>query len=102
MTAVDSHLTQDEVSKEPQVKKYKRVRLLLDSRTELTNDELQVRDTKTLSSHLSSDPLRPQRARNLYLEEQAQIRRELDAKKAEKNGEMLLEEMILGVPHGGK
>ncbi|THH34077.1 hypothetical protein EUX98_g105 [Antrodiella citrinella] len=70
--------TQDEQRKP---KKPKRVRLLLDSRTELTNEELQ-------------------RARALYMEEQAKIRRELDEKRAEKDGEVLLQEMISGVPSG--
>ncbi|KAH8100703.1 Rec8 like protein-domain-containing protein [Cristinia sonorae] len=70
-----------EVDIEKPARKPKRVRLLLDSRTELTNEELQ-------------------RARNLYMKEQAQIRRELNEKRAEKNGEVLLEEMISGVPCG--
>lgn len=43
----------------------------------------------------------PKRARNLYMEEQSQIRRELEEKKAEKHGETLLAEMISGVPRGG-
>lgn len=65
----------------PAKKKTKRVRLLLDARTELTNEELQ-------------------RARSHYLEEQAALRREIAQKKAEKESEKILEDMILGVPSG--
>ena len=35
------------------------------------------------------------------MEEQSQIRRELEEKRAERHGETLLEEMISGVPRGG-
>ncbi|TCD71548.1 hypothetical protein EIP91_008929 [Steccherinum ochraceum] len=79
----DQQDSQDFQNDEPEkpAKKLKRVRLLLDSRTELSNEELQ-------------------RARALYMEEQAQIRRGMDEKRAEKHVGNLLEEMILGAPRG--
>ncbi|KAI0788425.1 hypothetical protein C8Q75DRAFT_768428 [Abortiporus biennis] len=62
-------------------KKKKRVRLFLDARIELTNEELQ-------------------RARTYYLEEQAKLREEQAQKKAEKESEKIIEEMLYGAPSG--
>lgn len=62
-------------------RKHKRVRLLLDARTELTNEELE-------------------RARANYLEGQTQRRRDLEHKKAEKESAKLIEDMIWGAPRG--
>ncbi|OCH96110.1 hypothetical protein OBBRIDRAFT_718943 [Obba rivulosa] len=65
----------------PAQKKAKRVRLLLDSRTELTDEELKM-------------------ARANYMEGQDSLRRELIQKKYEKESGKLIEEMIWGVPQG--
>ncbi|PPQ76339.1 hypothetical protein CVT26_008967 [Gymnopilus dilepis] len=62
-------------------KKAKRTRLLLDARTELTDDELKI-------------------ARAKYLESQRRIRRDLLSKKLEKDSDRLLEELIWGIPKG--
>lgn len=82
-------------------RKGKQVRLLLDARTELTNEELEVHSQPVMSC-LSTDIFIPQRARANYIEVQAQIRRELEQKKAEKESGRLVEEMIWGAPRGGK
>ncbi|KAJ7038216.1 Rec8 like protein-domain-containing protein [Mycena alexandri] len=65
----------------PRVKKFKKTRLLLDARTELTDDELKA-------------------ARAQYLKGQAVLRRDLDQKKAEKDGGKIIEDMVWGVPRG--
>lgn len=77
----DPDLEPHEKEAEKLHRKPKRVRLLLDTRTELTNEELQ-------------------RARALYLEEQAALRRDLAQKKSDKDSGRMLEEMISGVPRG--
>ncbi|KAF8905571.1 Rec8 like protein-domain-containing protein [Gymnopilus junonius] len=61
--------------------KNKRTRLLLDARTELTDDELKI-------------------ARAKYLESQRRTKRELLGKKHEKDADRFLEELISGVPKG--
>ncbi|ESK86634.1 rad21 rec8 n terminal domain protein [Moniliophthora roreri MCA 2997] len=66
---------------QPPSKKQKRTRLLLDARTELTDEELKI-------------------ARAKYVEEQHNQRRELDSKKIEKNSGKIVEELIWGVPTG--
>ncbi|KAI0961589.1 hypothetical protein AcV7_000653 [Taiwanofungus camphoratus] len=71
---------QTESHKPPQ-KKGKRVRLLLDARTELTDDELKT-------------------ARANYMEAQDMLRHEMAQKKLEKESVKLLAEMIWGVPQG--
>ncbi|KAJ7169912.1 Rec8 like protein-domain-containing protein [Mycena filopes] len=63
------------------IKKFKKTRLLLDARTELTDDELKA-------------------ARAQYLKGQAVLRRGLDQKKAEKDGGKIIEDMVWGVPRG--
>ncbi|KAL6309946.1 hypothetical protein BKA93DRAFT_722097 [Sparassis latifolia] len=72
---------QDEDQGKPARKRAKRVRLLLDARTELTDDELKA-------------------ARANYMEGQDILRQELVQKKLEKESGRLLEEMIWGVPKG--
>ncbi|KAI0825105.1 Rec8 like protein-domain-containing protein [Trametes gibbosa] len=62
-------------------RKTKRVRLLLDARTELTDDELKM-------------------ARANYVQEQEQLKREAAHKKLEKHNSKLIEEMIYGAPKG--
>ncbi|CAK5280528.1 unnamed protein product [Mycena citricolor] len=62
-------------------KKVKKTRLLLDARTELTDEELKL-------------------ARAEYLKGQTILRRELEQKKAEKDGAKILEELMWGVPRG--
>ncbi|KAI0076094.1 hypothetical protein K474DRAFT_1708496 [Panus rudis PR-1116 ss-1] len=76
----DNQLGED-ATEGPVKRKGKRVRLLLDARTELTNEELQ-------------------KARAHYLQEQAALRKEIAQKKAEKESERILAEMISGVPRG--
>ncbi|KAI0335243.1 hypothetical protein GY45DRAFT_1268246 [Cubamyces sp. BRFM 1775] len=65
----------------PSQRKPKRVRLLLDSRTELTDDELKM-------------------ARANYVQEQEHLKRELTQKKLEKDNSKMIEEMIYGAPKG--
>ncbi|KII94383.1 hypothetical protein PLICRDRAFT_425757 [Plicaturopsis crispa FD-325 SS-3] len=62
-------------------KKKKRVRLLLDSRTELTDEELKA-------------------ARSQYLEGQDALRRDMALKKTEKESGKIIEDMIWGAPEG--
>ncbi|KAH9937716.1 Rec8 like protein-domain-containing protein [Fomitopsis serialis] len=69
-----------EVPNKPQ-RKPKRVRLLLDARTELTDEELKA-------------------ARANYVEGQETIRQELIHKKFEKDSGKIIEELIWGVPSG--
>ncbi|KAI0094873.1 Rec8 like protein-domain-containing protein [Irpex rosettiformis] len=66
---------------ESNLKKPRRVRLLLDARTELTNEELE-------------------KARTCYMEGQAELRREQAQRKVEKEGMKVLEEMVWGAPRG--
>ncbi|OSD03409.1 hypothetical protein PYCCODRAFT_1466798 [Trametes coccinea BRFM310] len=69
------------VDGQPPHKRPKRVRLLLDARTELTDDELK-------------------NARANYVQEQELLKREIAQKKLEKESGKLIEEMIYGVPKG--
>ncbi|KAF8213061.1 Rec8 like protein-domain-containing protein [Mycena galopus ATCC 62051] len=62
-------------------KKVKKTRLLLDARTELTDDELKA-------------------ARAQYLKGQAILRRGLDQKRVEKDGGKFIEELLWSVPRG--
>ncbi|KAF7339482.1 RNA cytidine acetyltransferase [Mycena sanguinolenta] len=62
-------------------KKIKKTRLLLDARTELTDDELKA-------------------ARAQYLKGQAILRRGLDQKRVEKDGGKFIEDLLWGVPRG--
>ncbi|THH03827.1 hypothetical protein EW145_g5973 [Phellinidium pouzarii] len=62
-------------------RKAKKVRLLLDARTELTDEELKA-------------------ARENYVEGQRAIRLEIDRKKLEREGVKVLEDMIWGIPKG--
>ncbi|KAJ6509522.1 Rec8 like protein-domain-containing protein [Mycena vitilis] len=62
-------------------KKIKKTRLLLDARTELTDDELKA-------------------ARAQYLKGQAILRRGLDQKRAEKDGGKMIENLVWAVPRG--
>ena len=82
-----------------QPKKGKRVRLLLDARTELTNEELEVSRHAHIGRFLAKGAFK--RARANYLEGQALLRREMEQKRAEKESARLIEEMIWGAPLGG-
>ncbi|KAH9858181.1 Rec8 like protein-domain-containing protein [Lenzites betulinus] len=66
---------------QPVQRKAKRVRLLLDARTELTDDELKM-------------------ARANYVQEQDLLKRDAAQKKLEKHNSKLIEEMIYGAPKG--
>ncbi|KAI0724582.1 hypothetical protein C8T65DRAFT_704409 [Cerioporus squamosus] len=68
-------------TEKPIQRKSKRVRLLLDSRIELTDEELKM-------------------ARANYVQEQEALKRGVAQKKAEKEGSRLIEEMIYGAPRG--
>ncbi|KDQ30809.1 hypothetical protein PLEOSDRAFT_1111526 [Pleurotus ostreatus PC15] len=63
------------------MKKPKKTRLLLDARTELTDEELKT-------------------ARAEYLRGQYALKQELELKKAEKDGMKLVEDTLWGAPHG--
>ncbi|THV04964.1 hypothetical protein K435DRAFT_961677 [Dendrothele bispora CBS 962.96] len=76
-----SNNNNDQLKKDPNQRKQKRTRLLLDARTELTDDELKS-------------------ARAQYLESQNELRRDMYSKKLEKNSGRIIEEMIWGVPVG--
>lgn len=90
----------DEGSRPKQSRKAKHVRLLLDSRTELTNDELEVR--LTVPSHkLLDNNYFVQRARTHYMESQALLKREIAKKRADRECGRIIEEMIWGAPRGG-
>ncbi|KAI0756960.1 Rec8 like protein-domain-containing protein [Daedaleopsis nitida] len=65
----------------PAQRKAKRVRLLLDSRTELTDEELKM-------------------SRANYVQEQEALMRNVAQKKAQKESSKLIEEMIYGAPRG--
>ncbi|KAG7099200.1 hypothetical protein E1B28_001067 [Marasmius oreades] len=62
-------------------RKNKRIRVLLDARTELTDEELKI-------------------ARAKYVQEQRNQRRELDHKKIKKDSGKVVEELVWGVPTG--
>ncbi|KAF9453831.1 hypothetical protein P691DRAFT_771123 [Macrolepiota fuliginosa MF-IS2] len=62
-------------------RKRKRARLLLDARTELTDEELKI-------------------ARAKYLESQKELRKELEQKKLEKNAGKMIEDLIWRAPRG--
>ncbi|KAJ3883395.1 Rec8 like protein-domain-containing protein [Lentinula edodes] len=69
------------VDQPPKKKTHKRTRLLLDARTELTDDELKI-------------------ARAQYLSEQYLQRREFISKRLEKDSGRVVEDLIWGVPKG--
>ncbi|KAJ3909511.1 Rec8 like protein-domain-containing protein [Lentinula edodes] len=69
------------VDKPPKKKTHKRTRLLLDARTELTDDELKI-------------------ARAQYLSDQYLQRREFISKRLEKDSGRVVEDLIWGVPKG--
>lgn len=91
--------SQAEGGQDPSTKKPRRVRLLLDARTELTNEELEVRTFVNIRALLL---IARQRARAHYLEGQAELRREHAHKKAERDGMKMLEEMVWGAPRGSE
>ncbi|KAJ3779208.1 Rec8 like protein-domain-containing protein [Lentinula raphanica] len=81
-TAPLADVTEDQNTNKPVKKKtHKRLRLLLDARTELTDEELKI-------------------ARAQYLSGQIYQRRELISKKQEKDSGKVLEDLIWGVPSG--
>jgi meiotic recombination protein REC8 len=80
------------------VKKSKKVRLLLDSRTELTDNELKVSFSPSavaicLTLHLKA-------ARAQYLEAQNALRREMELKRSEKDSSKTIDNILFGVPPG--
>ncbi|KAL0951212.1 hypothetical protein HGRIS_007935 [Hohenbuehelia grisea] len=75
------HQNQDIVAPTKKVKGVKRTRLLLDARTELTDDELK-------------------NARAQYLQGQVDLKHEQDLKKAEQASGKIIDEFLWGVPRG--
>jgi meiotic recombination protein REC8 len=76
-------------------RKAKRVRVRLDTRTELTDDELKVLfGSFTQGSVIHSNKA----ARAQYVEDQEALRRELEEKRLEKEGARLISQMLYGVP----
>ncbi|KAK7064240.1 RNA cytidine acetyltransferase [Favolaschia claudopus] len=73
--------TNNQNQKNAGAKKPKKTRLLLDARTELTDEELKT-------------------ARAQYLKGQAVLRRDLNQKRAEKEGGKFVEDLLWGVPRG--
>ncbi|KAF9015149.1 Rec8 like protein-domain-containing protein [Cyathus striatus] len=71
----------DQVNNAAIPRKVRRMRLLLDGRTELTDDELKI-------------------ARARYLEAQTALKKEIWSKRSEKHKEKLIDEMVWGVPDG--
>lgn len=94
---------QNNANQENPTKKVKRTRLLLDARTELTDDELKVcfiTSFNDLFDGLFYFCFKVARAK--YLESQNIIRREILTKKLEKNTGRIIEELVWGVPKGSK
>jgi hypothetical protein len=84
---------------EPAPKKIKRVRLQLDARIELTNEELKVSKFSCYSPQVSGEHVTVyQTARARYIEGQEVIRRSIEDKKLEKEGAHLISQMLYGVP----
>lgn len=84
---------------DPKSKK-KRTRLLLDARTELTDDELKVSPvTRNYPKVIS---MTHQVARARYLVHQKNLRRDVLIKRAEKYGNKLIEEYVWAAPKGSK
>lgn len=81
-------------------RKRKRARLLLDARTELTDEELKV--CCTFLSVPDMPDVSPQVARAKYLESQKELRKEMKQKKLEKNASKVIENLISAVPWGGE
>ncbi|KAI8995657.1 Rec8 like protein-domain-containing protein [Trametes punicea] len=81
---LDGHGERDsraDLGDKPGLRKPKRVRLLLDARTELTDEELKS-------------------ARANYVQDQELLKREMAKKKMEKESGKLIEEMLYGAPKG--
>ncbi|THH21523.1 hypothetical protein EW146_g23 [Bondarzewia mesenterica] len=78
---IDIEEEHDKGQEKPGLRKAKRVRLLLDARTELTDDEMKA-------------------ARAQYVEGQEALRREIEQKKFEKESGRLIDEILWGVPRG--
>lgn len=83
------------------IKKMKKTRLLLDPRTELTDDELKASMVPHLQTSWNYDGWFfwwRKTARAQYLQAQDQLRRELEQKQSEKHCGRILEEKVWGVP----
>jgi hypothetical protein len=96
---------QNKVNQADLTKKVKRTRLLLDARTELTDDELRVRFMSLIIVLLLCDGFFFfffKVARAKYLESQNAIRQGILTKKLEKNSGRIIEELVWGVPKGSK
>jgi meiotic recombination protein REC8, fungi type len=94
-------LIEEKVSNKRPLKKTKGVRLLLDPRTELTDDELKasfqiLHITRRLVSRVNI----PKTARTQYLEGQNLLRREICLKRLEKQSGMIVENLLSSVPTG--
>lgn len=84
---------------EPVPKRIKRVRLQLDARTELTDEELKVHQFSYYTHGCTAHTFAVyQTARARYVEGQEVIRRTIEDKKLEKEGAHLISQMLYGVP----
>ena len=84
---------------EPVAKRIKRVRLQLDARTELTDEELKVHQISHHTHRRTAHTFAVyQTARAQYVEGQEVIRRTIEDKKLEKEGAHLISQMLYGVP----
>ena len=95
-------VTREEVNRQNQddpPKKVKRTRLLLDARTELTDDELKV---FTRLNAKSTMPDEKKIARAKYVESQNRLRRATLNKRLEKDSGKIIDDLIWGVPRGSK
>jgi len=81
-------------------KKVKRTRLLLDARTELTDDELKVFTRPNAKPTVTDQKKKIARAK--YVESQNRLRRETLNKRLEKDSGKLIDDLIWGVPKGSK
>lgn len=83
----------------PTLRKAKRARLMLDVRTELTDEELKV---SVKSTCLSNNLISPKATRMYYLDKQNTIRFELEFKRFEKRQDDLIHSLLWDAPGSGK
>jgi len=79
-------------------RKAKRVRILLDRRIELTDDELKVLRYFCRAHSVSVINFGRKTARAQYVEDQEALRREIEKKRLEKEGARLISQMLYSVP----
>ena len=90
----------DDQAQKPGQRKAKRVRLLLDTRTELTDEELKASSPYIVAGFCLLSLKQMSRAN--YVQDQEALKLEAARKKAQQENGRLIEEMIYGAPRGGK